>query len=199
MSMTITQLRDQRNKAWEQAKHFLEEHRNKNGMLSAEDAAAYDKLEDKVFQLSKALEREERAVAMDSELSKPTREPVYMNPGTGRGYGNDTASKAYEDGMMEALRSNFRNVSNVLSTADASGGVLIPDEWDKRLIEKLEAENVFRKLGTVIKTGGERKINVASGKPAASWIEENGELQFSDPTFSQVILDAWSQRGAACG
>ena len=58
MSMTITQLRDQRNKAWEQAKHFLEEHRNKNGMLSAEDAAAYDKLEDKVFQLSKALARE---------------------------------------------------------------------------------------------------------------------------------------------
>lgn len=36
-----------------------------------------------------------------------------------------------------------------------------------------------------------RKINVASSKPAASWIEENGQLQFSDASFDQKILDAY--------
>lgn len=189
MSMTITQLRDKRAKAWDQAKNFLDQHRNKDGMLSAEDAKAYEKLENEVFELSKALEREERAFAMDTELSRPTSKLVRIDPNGGNGYGH--AAKLYEDSMLAALRSNFRQVSDILSTEPASGGVLIPDEWDRRLIEKMEEENIFRRLGTVIRTSGERKINVASGKPAASWIEENGELQFSDPVFSQVILDAW--------
>ena len=74
---------------------------------------------------------------------------------------------------------------------DASGGYLVPDEYDARLIEALEQENVVRKLGTVIQTSGERKINVAATKPAASWVEESGALVFSDPTFDQKILDAY--------
>ena len=49
----------------------------------------------------------------------------------------------------------------------------------------------MRKLGTTITTSGEHKINLAASKPAASWIEEGGELVFSDAAFSQVILDAY--------
>ena len=67
----------------------------------------------------------------------------------------------------------------------------MPDEYDARLIEALEQENVIRKLGTVIQTSGERKINVAATKPAASWVEECGELAFADATFDQRILDAF--------
>ena len=94
--------------------------------------------------------------------------------------------------MLTALRSNFRQISNVLvEGTDAAGGYLVPDEWDTRLIEALDEGNVVRKLGTAIQTSGERKINVAASKPAASWIEEGGELVFSDATFSQVILDAY--------
>ena len=68
---------------------------------------------------------------------------------------------------------------------------LVPTEYDERLIEKLEQENILRRLGTVIQTSGERKLNIAASKPTASWVEESGELVFSDPTFSQVILDAY--------
>lgn len=50
---------------------------------------------------------------------------------------------------------------------------------------------MIRALGTVITTSGERKINVAATKPAASWVEEGGELVFTDPSFNQVILDAY--------
>ena len=52
-------------------------------------------------------------------------------------------------------------------------------------------ENVIRSLATVIQTSGERKINVAASKPAASWVEENGELTFGDATFDQTIVDAF--------
>ncbi len=48
----------------------------------------------------------------------------------------------------------------------------------------------MRKLGTTITTSGQHKINIAATKPAAAWIEEGGALQFSDATFSQILLDA---------
>ena len=60
--------------------------------------------------------------------------------------------------MLTALRSNFRQVSNVLQEGvDADGGYLVPDEYDTRLIQKLEENNVVRSLATTIKTSGEHK------------------------------------------
>ena len=48
--------------------------------------------------------------------------------------------------MLSALRSNFRNVSNVLQEGvDADGGYLVPEEYDSRLIDGLEEENIIRK------------------------------------------------------
>jgi len=93
--------------------------------------------------------------------------------------------------MLSALRSNFRNVSNVLQEGvDADGGYLVPEEYDTRLIDGLKDENIIRKLGHTITTSGERKINIAATKPAAAWIDEGEALTFSDATFSQINLDA---------
>lgn len=101
------------------------------------------------------------------------------------------ASNEYKEGVLQALRSNFRQVSNVLQEGvDAAGGYLVPDEYDKRLIDGLTSENIMRSLGTTITTSGEHKINIAGNKPAASWIEEGGELSFGDATFDQILLDA---------
>lgn len=73
---------------------------------------------------------------------------------------------------------------------DADGGYLVPEEYDSRLIDVLDEENIMRRLGTRITTSGEHKINIAATKPAASWIEEGGALSFGDATFSQILLDA---------
>ncbi|MBR3288499.1 MAG: phage major capsid protein, partial [Lachnospiraceae bacterium] len=101
------------------------------------------------------------------------------------------ARKEYKDAMLSAIRSNFRNVSNVLQEGvDADGGYLVPEELDRKLVEKLNEENIFRGFADVITTGGERKINIADTEPAASWIEEGGALVFSDAKFSQITLDA---------
>lgn len=94
--------------------------------------------------------------------------------------------------MLTAIRSNFRQVSNILQEGvDADGGYLVPEEYDSRLIDVLTEENIMRTLGTKLTTSGERKINIAATKPAASWIEEGGSLTFGDATFDQMILDAY--------
>ena len=188
----INVLRENRARAWEQAKAFLDEHRTENGTLSAEDAAQYERMEADVVNLGKEIERMERGAALDAELARPVGAPLTNRPGASGTVKTGRASDEYKAAMLAALRSNFRQVSNVLvEGTDASGGYLVPAEYDSRLIEALEQENVMRRLGTSIQTSGERKINVAATRPTSSWVEESGELVFSDPSFSQVILDAY--------
>lgn len=190
--MTILELREARNKAWEGAKAFVESKRDKDGLLSKEDAETYNAMEEKIKNYSKEIERMEEMENMENELNKPVNSPIVNKPlkadnevKTGR------ASNEYKDAMLNALRSNFRQVSNVLQEGvDADGGYLVPDEYDTRLIQKLEDNNVVRALATKIKTSGEHKINIASTTPAAAWIEEGGALTFGDATFEQKILDA---------
>ena len=190
--MLLNELRTKRANAWEQAKAFLDSHRTENGTLSAEDNATYERMEADVVVLGKEIERMERREALDAELSRPVSSPLTNLPGKETDMKTGRASNEYKGAMLSALRSNFRHVSDVLvEGTDASGGYLVPDEWDARLIEKLEEENILRKLGTVIQTSGERKINVAATKPAASWVEEGGALTFGDAVLSQVLLDAY--------
>src|SRR5574344_17297 len=191
--MTILELREIRNKAWEGAKAFVESKRDKEGLLSKEDAETYNSMEEKIKNYSKEIERMEAMENMENELNKPVNSPIVTRPlkvdneveKTGR------ASNEYKNAMLNALRSNFRQVSNVLQEGvDADGGYLVPDEYDTRLIQKLEENNVVRMLSTNIKTSGEHKINIASTTPAAAWIEEGGALTFGAATFEQKILDA---------
>ncbi len=192
--MTIAELIQKRAKVWEGAKAFVESHAKENGTLSAEDNAAYLKMEKEIEDLTAAIDRQQRAERMEQELSKPMNSPLTGKPsGSGTGNGKTgRASDEYKAAMLGAFRSNFRNVSNVLQEGvDADGGYLVPEEYDRRLIDVLDEENIMRSLGTKITTSGQHKINIAATKPAASWIEEGGALTFGDATFSQIFLDAY--------
>ena len=192
--MTVQELVDKRAKAWEMAKEFVNTHEDKNGNLSAEDAATYGKMEAEIEELTNSIDRQQRAERREQELSKPVNSPITGKPYKDEPQGEvktGTASDEYKKAMLTALRSNFRQVSNVLQEGvDADGGYLVPIEYDSRLIDVLTEENIMRKLGTRITTSGEHKINIAATKPAAAWIDEGGQLTFGDATFDQKILDA---------
>lgn len=191
--MTILELREKRNKAWEAAKAFLESHRTEKGILTAEDDATYTQMEQEINDLGKEIARLERQEALEAELNRPVNQPLTTKPGSGRGEEPKTgrASDEYRKAMLDAFRSNFKRVSNVLQEGvDADGGYLVPEEYDRCLIDTLSEENIMRRLATIITTSGEHKINIAATKPAASWIEEGGALTFGDATFSQILLDA---------
>lgn len=192
--MTIKDLIEKRAKAWEQAKAFVDSHENENGVLSAEDNATYEKMEKEIEDLTAAIDRQQRADQREAQLNKLVNSPLTGRPGAAKDEDVQTgrASDEYRKAMLNALRSNFRQVSNVLQEGvDADGGYLVPEEYDRRLIDVLEEENIMRSLGTKIVTSGEHKINIAATKPAAAWIEEGGALQFGDATFDQKILDAF--------
>jgi len=76
--------------------------------------------------------------------------------------------------------------------ADTEGGYLVPDEYERTLVEALEEENIFRSLAHVINTAsGERKIPVVSSKGTADWIEEGGAFPETQDSFGQVTLGSF--------
>lgn len=191
--MTIQELREKRNAAWDAAKAFLESHRTEKGTLSAEDDATYSRMEQDINDLGKEIARLERQEQLEAELNKPVNTPITGRPSAGKAPEEKTgrASDAYRAAMLDGLRSGFKRVSNVLQEGvDADGGYLVPEEYDRRLIDVLDEENIMRSLATKITTSGEHKINIAATKPAASWIEEGGALTFGEATFNQILLDA---------
>lgn len=192
--MTIQKLREARNKAWEGAKAFVESKRDKDGLLSEEDAKTYADMEKKIKNYSTEIERMEQMEALENELSKPVNVPIVTKPAADKAKEekNGRASDEYRKAMLTAMRSNFRQISNILQEGvDSDGGYLVPEEYDKRLIDVLEEENIMRGLATKITTAGQHKINIAATKPAAAWIEEGGALTFGDATFDQIYLDAY--------
>ena len=192
--MTITEMREKRNKLVGMMDTFLDTHTTDKGTLSAEDDKTYKDMETEVAQLTDSIHRMERREEIEAELSKPTSKPLTGKPMKADGdkaVKTGRASDEYKKALLQAMRTNFRQISNVLQEGiDPQGGYLVPDEYDKRLIDILTEENIMRTLGTNITTSGEHKINIAATKPAAAWIEEGGTLTFGDATFDQIILDA---------
>ena len=192
--MRVQELIEKRAKVWETAKNFVDTHEDKNGNLSAEDEETYSRMEDEIEELTNSIERQQRAERREQELSKPVNSPITGKPYKDEPQGEvktGRASDEYKKAMLTALRSNFRQVSNVLQEGvDADGGYLVPEEYDHRLIDVLTEENIMRGIATKITTSGEHKINIAATKPAAAWIEEGEALSFGDATFDQKILDA---------
>ena len=188
--MDIQTLIEKRANRWQEAKTFLDEHTDKDGKISAEDAATYEHMESEITDLSKNIERFQRQAAMDLKMAAPTSQPILNTPKAGT-IKTGRASDEYRQAALTALRTNFKQITNYLQEGtDSLGGYLVPAEWDSRLIDALAEENVMRALGTAIQTSGEHKINITATKPAAAWIDEGDPLSFSDTTFTQVSLGA---------
>ena len=195
----LMEMRDKRVQSWNAAKAFLESHRGEDGTLSVEDDAIFNKMMDDVDKLGREIARMEKMEAMDVEMSKATSKPLTSAPTTrmedepvsktGRG-GN-----GYAKNFWNAMRSKSvsHEVLNALQVGtDSEGGYLVPDEYERTLIEALEDQNIFRQLAHVIHTSsGDRKIPVVASKGTASWIDEEAQYPESDDAFGQVSIGAY--------
>lgn len=195
----ILELREKRAKAWEATKAFLDTKRGADGLVSTEDTAIYDKMEADVVALGREIDRLEKQETLDRELSKPlnmplTGKPTFPGMETRNGRASDEYRKAFWNAMRtragEGLDPVIRNALQI--GTDTEGGYLVPDEFERTLVEALNDENIFRRLANVITTSsGDRKIPVVASKGTASWIDEEGAIPESDDSFGQVSIGAY--------
>ena len=194
--MTIQELREKRSKAWDTARDFLDSKRNESGLLSEEDSKTYDAMEQQIVAYGKEIQRLERQAQIEAEMNKPTSTPIQNKPNASIHGDTKTgiASDAYRTAFWNSIRNrNFYDVRNDLQVGtDTEGGYLVPDEFERKLVEALTEENIFRQLATVIKTSsGDRKIPIVTTKGEAAWMDEEDAYKLSDDTFGQASLGAY--------
>lgn len=189
--MTIVEMREKRAKLWATMEGFLDTHRTDKGVLSADDDATYTNMEKDLNDLTNEIRRMERRDAIEAELSKPVGTPITAKPQGAPVEKMGRASDAYREDFGLALRGRPL-VHNVLSVGvDADGGYLVPEEFEKQIVDGLKEANVVRTLAKTITTQAERKIPVAVGHSVAQWTEENAAYTESNPTFGQKQIDAY--------
>ncbi|MCD4549166.1 phage major capsid protein [Schaalia sp. lx-260] len=197
----INDLRTRRAETWEKAKAFLTERQSaNNGILTAEDDEAYARMEAEIEAFGREIARAERAAELDAQLSKPVASPIAAMPGT---VTPEPAGKPVPFRATDEYRENFWNamrmatnpfeVRNALKEgADTEGGYLVPDEFERTLVEALQEENIIRGLAKrITTTSGDRKIPVVATHGKANWLDEGAAVTESDEAFKQVTLGAY--------
>ena len=197
----IINLREKRVQTWNAAKAFLESHRGNDGMLSAEDDAIYNKMVDDMDRMGKEIARLEKLEVLDVEMSRATSKPLTSAPVAALAEDEAPASKTgrgtkdYAKNFWRVMRSKSvpHEVMNALQVGtETEGGYLVPDEYERTLVQALEEQNIFRQLAHVIHTSsGDRKIPVVASKGTAQWIDEEAQYPESDDSFGQVSIGAY--------
>jgi HK97 family phage major capsid protein len=103
------------------------------------------------------------------------------------------AADTYKASFWNQMRNKTSvEVRNALSVGvDADGGYLVPDTYEKTLIQALNDTMVVRKLAhTFVTSCGVHKIPVVTSHGTANWVEESGEIPETTETFGQQHIGA---------
>lgn len=101
-----------------------------------------------------------------------------------------TANTAYRNAFLEHLHTGL--ASNILKEgSDGAGGYLVPDTYEKELVEALRDKNILRRLGTIIPTTTTLKIPVVDTHGKASWVDEGETFSFTEEKYGQIEIDAY--------
>lgn len=202
---TILDMREQRAKLVNQARDLVNRAEEEKRDFNAEDQQQYDRIMNDIDDLKNKIDREEKLAGLENEMSQPIDTITKPEPGAQQ---NDQKIGRASDDYVNAFWKAFRNgkealnheevsmlmdpqIRNLAVGTDANGGYLVPDEFERQIIQELEEQNIMRQLATVIQTSsGSREIPVESDYGTANWMSENEAYTESDATFSQEILGA---------
>lgn len=189
----ILDLKARRASTWEEAKKLLDKH--EGGMMSGSDLEAYERMEKEIDIMGREIEALERAEAFEAKMKEPTSRIITAEPSGNTGTKNGRESKEYNNAFWMAMRAPMisTEIKNALETGtDSEGGYLVPDEFERIIIDGLRENNIMRGIARVIQTSsGDRKIPVVASHGTAAWTDEEGIINESDDSFGQISLSAY--------
>ena len=193
--MKTLELKQKRAALVAQARQILDTAEGEKRGLSAEESTQYDRIMQDVDGIGATIEKEDRIAAIEGELRKSDREPIrqsLVEPTRQE----QRASKEYREAFIKQLKYSknalFADEIRALQVGtDSEGGFLVPDEFERTMIEALETQNIMRRLASVMSTAsGDKIIPVVASKGTASWTAEEAGFTESDNAFSQITLGA---------
>lgn len=212
----IAELRKARAERVAQARAILDRAEREKRELSPEEQAQFDALMSEVDSLRQRIERLEQLLELESEIitedvtssdgeraqSEEDEDEEERARHRRRGAQILPEQRTLDRQRASEYRIAFWNlmagkpVSRAEARAlglvpDSAGGYTVPDEFVRQLIQKLEDENVMRRI-CYVREGvtGEGQIPVEVDIGEAQWIGEAEEYPELDVEFGQVIVGA---------
>ena len=99
-------------------------------------------------------------------------------------------AEAYNTAFWETMHTGMPQ-NTLKEGSDGSGGYLVPDTYDDRLVQAFKQKNVLRQIATVIPTTQKLTIPVSLGGENASWLPENAPYTFCEAEFGEIEIDAY--------
>lgn len=214
MIMDIQNLYDKRASLVKDARNFLDTHTDKDGQISADDAAAYEKMEDEIVKLGENIKRFERNAKLSAELSAISPQSAMMkrmlSPSNNAVENVDKSkliSRAFNKLVINPVRNEpipltddernaYYNVTGSpgapaqIETTPSLGGYLVPEEQMNTLQEFRKDFVALKDYVSVI------NINTPAGRWATYSPEdlefqpfvEMADIAESDVTFGQATF-----------
>ena len=129
------------------------------------------------FTAADAMRRlEEMAMEFNSKKAEPSSEDKKQAA---------AYNVAFWDTMHTGMPHNDLNVGS-----DGSGGYLVPDTFEDKLVQRLTEKNVLRQVATTISTKKKLHIPVSVGTEGAVWVVEGEPYSLENAEFDEIVLDA---------
>jgi len=193
----ILELRQKRAALVKQAREILDKAEKENRDLTAEEEQEYERIMEEVDKLGKQIEREERMRALEKDLDTRDAEPHKPEPQIQQRDARSRGTEEYRNAYLNYLRlgRNGLDANEIRALqvgTDTEGGYLVPDEFEKTLVQGLEEQNIMRGLATVITTSsGELIVPTVTSHGTAAWTGEEAAFTPSDEAFGQIRLSAY--------
>jgi HK97 family phage major capsid protein len=85
----------------------------------------------------------------------------------------------------------LRDMTSGKTSGGDTGGYLIPESWERSILEKTREQFAMRQIATVEYSGSDRNIPVEDDLGAAGWIDEAAAYPGGDLKFASKALSAW--------
>ena len=188
--MTVNELRKARADHWESMKNFLNTHEQKDGTLSVDDTATYEKMEAKLEEYNDSVERAEKAQEIENSMNAPASERIIDSVSKKSG-ADLRATDEYKAEFLNYLKT--RRASNALQEGTSSeGGYLVPTDFERALFAgRDKVDPIFDLAGRLFLGASEKNVPFVASHATATFVAEGGTYGGNDPSFGQVTLHAY--------
>ena len=204
----LRDLQEKRAQIWERMKE-IRDRADDDGLLSAEDEAAWDAAETDLERYSKQIEREERAAGYDTIDHVDRRDdPSPLTPEQEAATADDTYREAFDTFVrfgINAVTVEQRNAlqggfvpgnelrAQGVGTASA-GGYLAPAGWRNTIIEAIDSIANMAAISDVLQTQSGETINWPTEDDTANEgaiLAENTQVTEQDMAWGTASVDAY--------
>ncbi|WP_419767248.1 phage major capsid protein [Arcobacter sp.] len=139
------------------------------------------------------------ALSRDIDISKAKgdmdsfKEEGVLPAATARAIATPEYKKGFNAYITGAELGDFRATMTV--GVDADGGYIVPETYQKTVLQKLITFSRTRSISTVYATESTKNIPVEGDAPAFTWIDEGNDYGVTDSKFGNKQIGAWKLGG----